>query len=115
MEFFESNSNVNLNMFAKVPSGMSDWVHNVPLQVDTTQFCNSIGDISLTASKDGIILNSTSVNCLSISRTLEQLSKESVCCRSQELLFWNFSVNYYQRIYGRIYIPVKFHALSTFF
>ena len=115
MEFFESNSNVNLNMFAKVPSGMSDWVHNVPLQVDTTQFCNSSGDIFLTPSKDGVILNFTSVNCLSVSGALEQLSKESVHCRSQEHLFGNFSVNYHQRIYGRIYIPVKFHAFSTFF
>ena len=56
------------------------------------------------ASKYGIILKFRSVNCLSINRSLKQLSKVFVRCRSQEYLFGNFSANYYQSIYGRIYI-----------
>ena len=43
-------------MSAKVPSGISDCVQNVPLMVDTTQLLKFKGDISLTASKEGIIL-----------------------------------------------------------
>ena len=78
-------------------------------------FYNSSGDVSLIASKDGIILKFMSVNCLSISRSLKKLSKESVRYRSHEYLFRNYSVNYYQRVCGRIYFPVKFHAFSRFF
>ena len=43
-------------MSAKVPSGVSDCVQNVSLMVDTTQLLKLKGDISLTASKEGIIL-----------------------------------------------------------
>ena len=43
-------------MSAKVPSGISDCVQNVPLMVDTTQLLKFKGDMSLTASKEGIIL-----------------------------------------------------------
>ena len=35
--FLDKKSNVNWNMLAKVPSGMSDWVQNVPTHVDTTR------------------------------------------------------------------------------
>ena len=91
-------------MSAKVPSGISDYVQNVPLMVDTTQLLKFKGDMSLTASKEGIILQFTSVNCQSISRALKQLLKVSARCRSQEYLFGKFSINHYQRICGRIYI-----------
>ena len=47
--------------------------------------------------------------------TIEKLSKESVRYRSHEYLFKKFSVNYYQRICSRIYIPVKFLAFNRFF
>ena len=50
-------------MFVKVPSGMSDKVHNVPLQVDATQFLQFKWRYLLTASKNGIILKFMSVNC----------------------------------------------------
>ena len=43
-------------MSAKVPSGVSDCEKNVSLMVDTTQLLKLKGDISLTASKKGIIL-----------------------------------------------------------
>ena len=93
-----------LNMSAKIPSGISDCIQNVPLMVDTTQLLKFKGDMSLTASKEGIILSFTSVNCQSISRALKQLLKVSARCRSQEYLFGKFSINHYHRICGRIYI-----------
>ena len=84
---------------------MPDWVQNAPLrvqnatlQVDTTQFLNSNRDISLAVSKDGIILinylhfNYWPVNLLRIGRSLKQLSKVSLWCRSWEYLFGKFSV-----------------------
>ena len=104
-------------MFGKVPSGMSDWMQNFPLQVHTTQLLKLCGDISLTTSKDGILLKFRSVNCLSISGTLKQQSKVSVPCLSQEYLLQKFSVNYYQRIWisrQKLYL-VKFHAFSILF
>ena len=66
----------------------------------------SNGFISLTASKDGVILINSfhlkfrSFNCLSINRPLSQLSKVSAQWRSQEYLFRKFSANYYQSICG---------------
>ena len=52
-----------------------------------------------------------SVNCLSISRTLKQLSKVSVPYRSQEYLFGHFlSKDLWQRLY-----LLKFHAFRIFF
>ena len=49
------------------------------------------------ACRDGTVLKFRSVNCLSISQLLKQPSKVSVWCCSQEYLFRNFSVNYYQK------------------
>ena len=50
------------------------FVCNVVLQVYRTQFLNLIRDISLTASKDDIILIKYKlVNCLNISQPLRQL------------------------------------------
>ena len=70
---------------------------------------SSKGDISLTESKNGIILISyfhlkfRSVNCLSISRPLKQSSKVSVQCCTQEYLFGKCSENYYWSICNSVY------------
>ena len=72
----------------------------------------SNGDISLTASKDGIIfMKFRSVNCLKVIRPLKQLSKVSVRYHSQEYLLRKFSTNYFQS-WGLFL--VKFHAFTIF-
>ena len=89
----------------KDPSQITDWVRNVPLSVDTSQFLKFIWgclpNSMLIASKDGIIwhhfhLQFRSLNYLSISRPLKQLSKISLRWCSQEHLFVKVSANYYQ-------------------
>ena len=64
--------------------------------------------IYLAAIKNAIILiiylyiKCMLANCLSISRPLKQLSKESLQCRSQEYFFGKFSANYYEFILSKI-------------
>ena len=76
---------------------MFDWVQDVPQ--DMTQLLNSSRNISLTVSKDGIILMNSlylkfrAVNCLSIIRSLKQLSKVLVQWRFQEYLLGKLSGN----------------------
>ena len=82
---------------------------------------NSHGNISLAASKDGIIfinylhLKFRSVNCISISRPLKQPSKVSVWCCSQEYLFRKFSTILLSKHHWQTFFEVKFHAFSIFF
>ena len=61
---------------------MSEWVQNVPLQIDTTHFLKiKRKNVKMEKSKDGNTLISSlhvkfkSVNCLSIDRTIKHLSK----------------------------------------
>ena len=69
---------------------MPDQVQHVPPAGGYSTAFKIQAKISLTASKNGIILKFRSVNCLSTSRPLKQLSKVSVRCCSQEYLFGNF-------------------------
>ena len=87
MEFFEENSNVNLNVNysrKKFDLRYLTGVENVPLQVDTTQLLKLYQRFPSTASKNGIILRFMSDNCLRISRPFKHLSKVSVRCCSEE-------------------------------
>ena len=77
---------------------------------------NSNGNISLTASKVGIILINhlkfRSTNCLSVIRPPKQLSKVSVRYRSQEYLVRKFSTNYFAKHLKWSLLLVKFHAFT---
>ena len=65
---------------------MLDWIQNVHQQMDAAQF-----------------LKFKSVNSLSISGLLKQLSKVRVKCRSEEYFFGKLSTKYHQSICGGVY------------
>ena len=75
---------------------------------------NSSGDISPAVSKDGMILKSRPVNCLSIIRPLKQLSKVSVVSLSRIFIRKFFSKLLSKYLWWSLYI-VKFHAFCIFF
>ena len=75
-------------------------------------FQNSRGDISLAASKDGIILKIRSVNCLSIIRPLKQLSKVSAVSLSIIFVWYFFGKLLSKYLWRSSY---KVHAFSKFF
>ena len=85
---------------------LCEWIQN--------SFQNSSGYISLAASKDGIILKFTSVNCLSIIRPLKQLSKVSVVSLSR-IFVRNFFCKLLSKYLWRSLYIVKFYAFSIFF
>ena len=79
MEFFEENSNVNLNVNysrKKFHLRYLTGVENVPLQLDTTQLLKLYGRFPLTASKNEILLRFRSDNCLRISRPFKHISND---------------------------------------
>ena len=88
----------------------------MPLHVDTTQLLNSSGDISPTASKDGIILKFRPVNCLSISRPLKQQSKVTAVSLSRifvvrcAICYRFYNLKNVKNTHGGVLILVKLQA-----
>ena len=96
---------------------------SVLTSLDKSSATTKISHISLTASKDSIILINSfhlkfgSFSCLSISQSLRQISEKYFRWHSQEYLFSKISVNCCQSIYSGLITKknLKFLDKSIYF